>query len=831
MFFFAYCLLQISVTSQNHPLIFFEENTSLAQGLSFCAKFDPKIFDYNNRTPTFADFNGDGLKDLFIGLSNGKIAYWLNIGTAQKPCFRFVTDFFGGIQVQHGHAAPFFADLTGDGKLDCLIGNGSSGSLGGEVGFWINMGTAASPKFDQFSVQIGGVNLSDNSVPFAYDADFDGDLDVYVGDGFGGFLYFIENTGTKTNPVFDKGVVKSNIGTSWQSTFQFTNLMGDSTTEMVALDAYGTLRTFVQNGSPLGWSLVSQNPFVGLDICSQQSGCLSRAPLVDINNDSLPDLFVKVDNMLRGFYLNTGTKTQPKFDFSQPPISISVEATSFPASFYDLDGDGYVEIYMPRNDGKVEVWENQSLSGIVKWVLVNSDFLQFTNANPKSLSFGFLNKDTFPDVVVGGFYDGQQPGAPLEIWLNNGGGGFAKVAAPSLDNFPFNYDGRVVELVDFPKNGTPDLYITAGGQIFHFYSPDTSGINWVLVDKNLYGYKITFGDMNGDSVLDRLIGYSLTDPTYIPLYSENSGTNATPNWTSRYNWLTGVGGAYPTLFKMAGQCGPVLFVNGRFYTFKGIKPYIEYTQTTFCNNQAKQLNAQPQPIVWSSPVTSNGIFPANIIAGTYMIVATHYDRFGCHTLSDSTWLYSLKAPNPSILKLGTADIKSDTITVCGLLGPQQLHTAEPGGSWSVTGGNNCMYINSDGKFDPKNCPLGVLRAIYLRSENGCNARDTIYLNIKGCTVGLDNPTNVQPEINIQPNPFLNKTTITVDLAMAMDFEISISNFTGTVRRFVPTNGTMTNQIVEWDGRNGNGQLVPAGAYWVTVHTNNGTRFSRLLIKL
>ena len=50
------------------------------------------------------------------------------------------------IDVDIGHAAPFVADLNGDGKMTLLVGQFGEGKLR----LYTNVGSQTSPKFDQF---------------------------------------------------------------------------------------------------------------------------------------------------------------------------------------------------------------------------------------------------------------------------------------------------------------------------------------------------------------------------------------------------------------------------------------------------------------------------------------------------------------------------------------------------------------------------------------------------------------------------------------------------------------------------------------------------------
>jgi hypothetical protein len=59
-----------------------------------------------------------------------------------------------------GHAAPFMADLKGDGKMVLLVGQFGDGKLR----LYPNIGTKNDPKFDKFEWFRAGGNVA--SVPF-----------------------------------------------------------------------------------------------------------------------------------------------------------------------------------------------------------------------------------------------------------------------------------------------------------------------------------------------------------------------------------------------------------------------------------------------------------------------------------------------------------------------------------------------------------------------------------------------------------------------------------------------------------------------------------------
>jgi hypothetical protein len=66
----------------------------------------------------------------------------------------------GPIDVEIGHAAPFYGDFNGDGVSDLLVGQFGDGKLR----IYKNVGTAAEPKFADYEFfQAGG---KDATVPF-----------------------------------------------------------------------------------------------------------------------------------------------------------------------------------------------------------------------------------------------------------------------------------------------------------------------------------------------------------------------------------------------------------------------------------------------------------------------------------------------------------------------------------------------------------------------------------------------------------------------------------------------------------------------------------------
>ncbi|UCD76838.1 MAG: VCBS repeat-containing protein [Phycisphaerales bacterium] len=139
-------------------------------------------------TPSMVDWNNDGRKDLVTGALDGLIRIFINEGTDTEPDFITETILQTGredLVVPEYRSSPVIMDLDDDGKKDLLTGN-----TAGQILFYSNIGTDASPAFADYEcVESDGVAIDldglPRSRPFVADWTGDGRLDLLVGAGTG----------------------------------------------------------------------------------------------------------------------------------------------------------------------------------------------------------------------------------------------------------------------------------------------------------------------------------------------------------------------------------------------------------------------------------------------------------------------------------------------------------------------------------------------------------------------------------------------------------------------------------------------------------------------
>lgn len=371
------------------------------------------VFAGQNSIPALVDIDADGDFDFFSSNYSGTVNFYENIGTAADLLLAFRTPFWQSITIYgdtcttgpnrlHGASAYRFADIDGDGAQDFFVGD----VFASGVFYLRNIGTPAVPHMvcgtaffpTNQPVRTAGFNQTS-----FVDIDGDGDLDLFVGvlaslvqsDGF----LFYRNNGTVTLPLFQLQTKNflSMIDVGMNAHPAFVDIDADGTLDLFIGNLNGRLTFFRNEGTP------SFPSFRLVDSSYQNiSGGFSFAPVfVDIDSDGRKDLFIGTYDGRIKFYRNMGTPQAALFVQQPSPVdTINVVSNAAP-TFGDIDGDGDMDLFVGKNNGRLSYYRNEGSAAVFLPVLQTvfyQDILAGANSFP---TFNDSDGDGDQDLFIG----------------------------------------------------------------------------------------------------------------------------------------------------------------------------------------------------------------------------------------------------------------------------------------------------------------------------------------------------------------------------------------------------------------------------------------------
>jgi cysteine-rich repeat protein len=492
---------------------------------SFLSPFPFGLANVGGRSnPTFADLDGDGDLDAFIGEDGGNTIYFENTGSSTAPAFAASSaNPFGLADVGYRNS-PAFADLDGDGDLDAFIGNYAGNTI-----YFENTGSSTAPAFAPSSANpFGLADVGSYSTPSFADLDGDGDLDAFIGELLGNTIYF-ENTGTSAAPDFAASSANpfglADVGI--RSSPTFADLDGDGDLDAFIGQGNGNIIYFENTGTSAAPAFApsSADPF-GLAAV----GIRSSPAFADLDGDGDLDAFIGETNGNTFFFENTGSSTAPAFAASSAnPFGLADVGSRSSPDFADLDGDGDLDAFIGNYDGNTIYFENTGSS--------TAPAFAASSANPFGLTdVGFDSRPTFADLDSDGDLDafiGNYAGNT--IYFENTGTSAAPAFAASSAN-PFGLAavsvGNSPAFADLDGDGDLDAFIGEGGNTIYFENTGSSTAPaFAAASTNPFGLanvgfrtSPTFADLDGDGDLDAFIGEFFGNTFFF----ENTGSSTAP---------------------------------------------------------------------------------------------------------------------------------------------------------------------------------------------------------------------------------------------------------------------------------------------------------------
>jgi uncharacterized protein (DUF2141 family) len=362
---------------QKSDAILFYRNTSNAETAEFTPDFGNPLLDKDvggYARPVFADIDGDGDLDAFVGERNGSVIYYRNNGSSTQPDFvnqSGVSNPLATANVAYA-AAPALVDINNNDALDAFIGESTNSTIiTATIEHYANQGDTQNPSFTQLVdgnnplSTVNGFTSDSFAAPAFVDFDNDGRQDVFVGRNDGTVLYY-QNTSVTTE----------------------------------------TLSFQVQSGNA--------NPLNGLDV-----GTYAMPTFVDFDNDGDQDAFIgsKSDTVL--FYRNDGGTLTEDTGINNP---FQGQTGMIAPAFADIDGDGDPDAFAGRSDGTIDYFENLAVPtapDALSATAASSSRIDLSWADNSDNETGFVIQRS-PDGTAGSWTQIATPAADATSFSDTG---------------------------------------------------------------------------------------------------------------------------------------------------------------------------------------------------------------------------------------------------------------------------------------------------------------------------------------------------------------------------------------------------------------------------
>lgn len=348
------------------PSLLFIENTGscsepIMQGEPVPYPPEAPMSTSGYNAPAFSDLDGDGDKDMFVGVLGG--AFNPNLTAADNFYFYDRNEgfdytlasrrFLYGLDVGR-ESIPTFVDLDGDGDQDMVLSNKiepEDFDLGRSL-YFENRGSATSPAYAL--VDTLDFEPAYHYAPAFADLDADGDLDALVGTWSKGIAFYRNEGSASTPDLVAENTSYLKLTRGSNSTPALVDIDADGDLDLFIGEASGTINFYTNTGdaSNPSFELVSDE-YLDIDV-----GRRSAPAFADLDADGDYDMIIGREGFGFWYYRNDGTPQAPQF-VRDESFTLPVSAISAPAMI-DIDGDQDLDFFSGTDGGGLLFFKNQN---------------------------------------------------------------------------------------------------------------------------------------------------------------------------------------------------------------------------------------------------------------------------------------------------------------------------------------------------------------------------------------------------------------------------------------------------------------------------------------
>jgi hypothetical protein len=278
----------------------------------------------------WADFDGDGKVDLFVGFNGTPNRLYRNTGTSFVDAAKDA-----GVADARATRAAAWGDFDADGDADLLVG--FAPGAGGVLRLYRN----EQGRFTDITAT-AGIAMERGAVrqPVWVDFDGDGDLDLFVAFRDRRDALFLNERGTFTDVARERGLTDSlrSVGAVW---FDYDD---DADLDVLVANMDGDPNTLYRNDAGM-FSLVvpatSVSEWGGRMPRDSTQGTV-RPCTADVDNDGRLDLFF-ANYGRNGLFLNRGGG---RFEDVSEKWGVAIDGRYDTCAFEDFDNDGFIDLYV-----------------------------------------------------------------------------------------------------------------------------------------------------------------------------------------------------------------------------------------------------------------------------------------------------------------------------------------------------------------------------------------------------------------------------------------------------------------------------------------------------